>query len=100
MKKNESKNQNQKIYQIKANMAESLNLPKDTILGSAIVTITGYEEVYVENYKGILEFCEQCIVLSLRGCQLRIEGTRLQIAYYTATEMRILGKIRCLQYER
>lgn len=34
---------------------ESLKLPKDTMLGAAIVTITGNREAFIENYKGILD---------------------------------------------
>ena len=36
-------------------MAESLKLPKDSVLGASIVTITGNRDVFVENYKGIIE---------------------------------------------
>ena len=35
-------------------MAESLKLPKDSVLGASIVTITGKRDVFVENYKGII----------------------------------------------
>ncbi|RAZ93291.1 sporulation protein, partial [Klebsiella oxytoca] len=33
-------------------IVESLRLPKDTMLGAAIVTITGNREAFIENYKG------------------------------------------------
>ena len=39
---------------LKAELTESFHLPKDLMFGSVIVTATGNQEVYVENYKGIL----------------------------------------------
>ena len=41
------KNQKEKII-------NSLELPKDLMLGAAIVTATGRHEVLISNYKGIL----------------------------------------------
>lgn len=43
------KNQKEKII-------NSLELPKDLMLGAAIVTATGRHEVLISNYKGILEY--------------------------------------------
>ena len=40
---------------LKAELTESFHLPKDLMFGAVIVTATGDREVYVENYKGIME---------------------------------------------
>ena len=45
-----SKNSKKPIHE---KMISQLELPKDLMLGAAIVTITGRKEVLVENYKGI-----------------------------------------------
>ena len=101
MKRKKEKNRiADKNKNMKYNVVESLNFPKDLILGSAIVSITGYQELFVENYRGILEYTECCIVLSTKTCQIRIEGMGLQIEYYTSEEMKICGEIHCLFYER
>ena len=47
-----SKNSKKPIHE---KMISQLELPKDLMLGAAIVTITGRKEVLVENYKGIIE---------------------------------------------
>ena len=49
-----SKNSKKPIHE---KMISQLELPKDLMLGAAIVTITGRKEVLVENYKGIIELC-------------------------------------------
>lgn len=79
-------------------IVESLKLPKDTMLGAAIVTVTGNREAFVENYKGILEYTTESIVLQGKNCKICFEGQRLSIDYYTNEDMKISGKIDALRY--
>lgn len=77
---------------------ESLRLPKDTMLGAAIVTITGKQEAFIENYKGILEYTTESIVLQGKNCKICFEGQRLSIDYYTNEDMKISGSIDTVRY--
>ena len=52
-------------------LVESLRLPKDTALGASIVTVTGNEQLLVENYRGILEYTSEYILLQGRTCRIR-----------------------------
>ena len=79
-------------------IVESLKLPKDTMLGAAIVTITGNREAFIENYKGILEYTTESIVLQGKNCKICFEGKRLSIDYYTNEDMKISGCIECIRY--
>ncbi len=40
------------------------------MLGAAIVTITGNREAFIENYKGILEYTTESIVLQGKNCKI------------------------------
>jgi sporulation protein YqfC len=79
-------------------IVESLKLPKDTMLGASIVTITGKREAFIENYKGILEYNTQSIVLQGKNCKICFEGNRLSIDYYTNEDMKISGDIDVVRY--
>ena len=79
-------------------IVESLRLPKDTMLGAAIVTITGNREAFIENYKGILEYTTESIVLKGKNAKICFEGSSLSIDYYTNEDMKISGKIDTLRY--
>ena len=83
---------------LKAELTESFHLPKDLMCGSVIVTATGNQEVYVENYKGILEYSDEKIKLQTKNCYLTISGKNLVISYYTNDEMKITGCIQCIRY--
>ena len=79
-------------------MAESLKLPKDSVLGASIVTITGKRDVFVENYKGIIEYTDCRIILQGKNCKIEICGKRLNILYYTNEDMKISGWIENVRY--
>ena len=75
-------------------MAEKLKLPKDLVMGAAVLTVTGHSKAYIENYKGIIEYTEQRIRLQTKTCQMTLCGEQLHIDYYTEDEMKISGQIR------
>ena len=76
-----------------------LELPKDLMLGAAIVTVTGRQEVLIANYKGILEYEDSFIRIQTKTCRIVISGSHLAIEYYTNEEMKITGFIDRVQYE-
>ena len=89
---------NIKIKQKKEELIEALQLPKDICLGAMRVTMTGNREAWIENYKGILEYTDQAILLQGKTCQVCFEGTCLTIDYYTNEDMKISGCIQCVRY--
>lgn len=88
----------QKLERKKEIIVESLKLPKDSMLGASIVTVTGNKDVFVENYKGILVYSPEAIVLQGKTCQISIVGKRMTIDYYTNEDMKITGCIECVRY--
>ncbi|MCI6553422.1 MAG: YabP/YqfC family sporulation protein [Lachnospiraceae bacterium] len=79
-------------------MVESLKLPKDSVLGASIVTVTGNTDAFVENYRGILEYSQESVILQGKTCQISILGKRLSIDYYTNEDMKISGCIESIRY--
>lgn len=86
------------LHKGKELMVESLKLPKDSLLGASIVTITGNTEVFVENYKGILEYSSEKILLQGKSCKIELTGNELNIVYYTNEDMKISGRIADIHY--
>lgn len=79
-------------------LADSLQLPKDIIAGASIVTVTGRHEIFIENYKGILEYTSERILLQAKNCQIAVCGRCLRIDYYTNEDMQISGDIQGISY--
>lgn len=82
----------------KEKIVEKLMLPKDLMLGAAVVTVTGQTEAYVENYRGIIEYTTDRIKLQTKTCTIELEGSSLNIGYYTNDEMKITGYISKITY--
>lgn len=79
-------------------LMETLKLPKDICTGALRVTLTGNSEAWIENYKGILEYTENTILLQAKTCQVCFEGTGLSVDYYTNEDMKISGRISAVRY--
>lgn len=84
---------------LREKMVTNLELPKDLMLGAAILTVTGRKEALISNYKGILEYEDSFIRVQTKNCRIRITGAHLAIDYYTNEEMKITGYIDTIQYE-
>ena len=87
------------LGKLKEGLVESLELPKDLMYGAVLVSITGRQEMLIENYRGILEYTGNHISLQTKTCRLVIRGKNLNISYYTNEEMKITGVIDSLLYE-
>ena len=84
---------------VKSNIVESLELPRDILYGAAILTAMGRGQVLIENYKGIIEYTQEKIRLQTKTCQVTIQGKRLLVEYYTNEEMKITGCIQGILYD-
>lgn len=84
---------------LREKMVSSLELPKDLMLGAAVLTVTGRREALISNYKGILEYEDSFIRVQTKNCRIIISGANLAIDYYTNEEMKVSGFIESIQYE-
>ncbi len=86
------------MFQVKSKIAQKLNIPEDISQGLPIVTITGKSEIYVENYRGIIEYTPYCIRLQTKECRVTFTGKKLEIVYYTNVDMKIIGELEEICY--
>ena len=75
----------------KNHITDTLKLPKDLAKGEALIGLTGREEVYIKNYKGILECTPEAVMIATGRCRVRIVGKNLKVSYYTNDEMKVEG---------
>ena len=86
------------MFQITSKIAEKLNIPEDIAEGLPIVNITGKKEIFIENYKGIIEYEKNCIKIQTKNCRISFTGKNLEIVYYTNTDMKIVGELESVIY--
>ena len=83
----------------KEKAAEMSGVPKDVAMGLPILTITGTNDLCVENYRGMTEYTDQIIRLQSKSGQIKSTGKKLEVIYYTNDEMKIHGHIRTIEYQ-
>lgn len=85
--------------ELKDSIVRAFDLPADLAYGSVLLSVTGQNEVLIENYRGILEYKDNHIRIQAKDCRILIIGKRLQVEYYTNDEMKIKGFIEQIMYE-
>ena len=78
---------------MKHKISDSLRLPSDLIRGDMLVSVTGRHEIFVENYKGIIEYTDCRIMLSGKSGSVLLLGKGLSVVYYTGDEMKVEGTL-------
>ena len=76
---------------LKEKVSEMAGIPKDVSMGMSIIRIIGHQELYIENYRGILEYTDTCLRILTKMGQINISGSKLEIVYYSNDEMKIIG---------
>ena len=69
-------------------------------MGVPLVRMVGQEELYIENYRGILEYTDTFIRVQTKIGQIHLSGKKLEIIYYTNDEMKVVGHIESLKYHQ
>ena len=77
-----------------------LEIPKETYTNEPKIIITGFNELIIENYKGILEYEDYYIKLSTYIGSININGFELNLDKMTEDCLKITGKIESLDIER
>ncbi|WP_069998002.1 sporulation protein YqfC [Cellulosilyticum sp. I15G10I2] len=92
MRRNKKIN-NMKKENIREQLTEALDIPKEVIIDLPVITLTGNKEINVENFNGLLEYTRQKIRLNTRSGILVIDGIELEAKNMTAERICIKGNI-------
>ena len=77
-----------------------LEMPAEVCTNAPKLTIIGFDEVILENYKGILEYEEFFIRVCTYIGNININGFELKLNQITDESVSITGKIENLDFER
>lgn len=80
-------------------LAERLALPEEALLGAAKLTVTGGRQLLVENHRGVMDYGQERIVVSLGRGKLNISGTALVIRAMNRRELLVSGRIQSVEWE-
>lgn len=95
VKKEEKENKKNVIGNIFTSMLE---LPREIILNLPLITITGNQEMSIENYKGVIEYTEERIRINTTCGIMRLEGKKLFLKQITSESILVTGNITKFEY--
>lgn len=77
-----------------------LEMPKEIYSEEPKVTVTGFEELMIENYKGILEYEDYFIRINTYIGIININGFNLKLEKMTEDDIKVMGRIESIDIER
>ena len=86
--------------QRKNRMDKMLEIPKEVYSNIPKLSVTGFEEMVIENYKGILEYEEFFVRISTHIGIININGYNLNLETKTNDDIKVTGKIESIEIER
>ncbi|WP_407307212.1 sporulation protein YqfC [Desulfosporosinus sp. SB140] len=85
---------------IQTSVGDILDFPPDVAGEGPKITITGRQEILVENYRSIINFSEEEIRLETAEGEVFFTGKELVLKTILSTELRIEGELTSLTFER
>lgn len=83
---------------IREKIAEMTDIPKDFMMNMPRVTVLGNKEVYVDNYKGLLEYTQEIIRLATTNKVIIIKGDGLMITRIVEEAVFVGGNIFSIEF--
>ena len=77
-----------------------LEMPQEVYTDVPKITITGFNEMIIENFKGILEYEDYYIRINTSLGIVNINGYDLKLENMTNDDIKVTGKIESIDIER
>lgn len=81
-------------------MNELLDIPQEVGTDIPKITMIGFDELIIENYKGILEYEEFFIRIATYIGNVSINGFEMKLDQITDESVSVKGKIENIDFER
>ena len=84
----------------KTRFEDILEMPKEVYTNMPKLTVVGFEEMIIENYKSILEYEEFFVRINTYMGILNINGFNLNLEKMTNDDIKITGTIESIDLEK
>ena len=84
----------------KNKIGKILEMPQEVYSNSPKIIITGFEEMIVENFKGILEYEDFFVRINTHIGIINVNGFDLKLENMSDDDIKVTGKIESFDIER
>lgn len=83
----------------KSRITDLLEIPQEVVSNKPKLTLVGFEELLIENYKAILEYEDFYIKINTHIGAININGFNLRLKEMTGDDIMVLGSIDSIDFE-
>lgn len=76
-----------------------LEMPREVVSSDVKITILGFNEILIENYKNILEYGDIFVKINTFDGTIHIHGFNLKLEQMTDDDIKVTGKIDSIDFE-
>ena len=80
-------------------VSKFLEIPREVINDIPKITVTGFDEILIENFKGILEYEDFFARISTEIGNININGFNLKLNQMTDDDILVSGKVENIDFE-
>ena len=80
-------------------VSKFLEIPREAISNVPKITVIGFDEIMIENFKGILEYEDFFARISTEIGNININGFNLKLNQMTDNDISVTGKIENIDFE-
>ena len=91
---------NKRNSRLSEKINKALEVPREVSGVETKISIIGFDEMLIENYKGILEYEEFYIKIKTSIGNININGFNLSLEQVTEDDISVKGKIESIDIER
>lgn len=91
-------NKTKKSLRFLNRVTEAFQLPSDCILGNTCMVMTGKTQLFIENYRSIIEYTDSSLKIQGKNGKIFIVGKSIYIESYSADMMLVKGIIQEVKY--
>ncbi|MBO5363920.1 MAG: hypothetical protein J6A56_00445 [Clostridia bacterium] len=85
---------------VRERIADAIDISKEVVLDTVLISCIGDRELTLENYKSILTYSDVCIQVKANPYPLTITGSGLEIRNITRELLYITGRIHAVEFNR
>ena len=89
-----------KLKKVNNRINDILEMPKEISTDEPKLTILGFNELMIENYKGVLEYEEFYVKINTYIGAININGFNLNLKQMTEDDIMVTGRIESIDIER
>lgn len=84
---------------VREKVAKMLEIPEEVVSDRPKITTVGRKEVFIENYRGIIEFTNEIVRINSNYGIITIVGKNMKIREITNEDIIITGDIENIDYD-